>query len=406
MNLRKTPYPYRAMLAICSDLDETPDSRTYFEIMRYLNTEQDTVIGSGVGLETGNTIYFNMPSDQFSYWNTDDAGREKVRALIRSGHIDCLHSFGDLATTRNHAGRALDELSRHGCRMEVWVDHAIAPTNFGGDIMAGSGDLPGTEAYHADLSCDFGIRYIWRGRITSVTGQETKRRLAGIFHPSRPISSARTLAKEFAKGILGRSEGQKYEMHPVNRISHPAILRDGRPITEFLRMNPFPGGVNLSATADGIAEVLTVEMLDRLVERQGISVLYTHLGKITGHGQPFGEHTRAAFSLLAKYQREGKVLVTTTRRLLGYCALTSRIRTENGGGNGDPCELRTEFCPTGSPQEDPDGLTVYLNEGNEPRRITLNGAEVRGLVRNPPDHTGQSSISIPWSRRSFPDISK
>ena len=56
--------------------------------------------GPGVGLEVGNSIYFDMPPGQFAYWNTDDAGRAMVRALIRSGHIDCLHSFGDLATTR------------------------------------------------------------------------------------------------------------------------------------------------------------------------------------------------------------------------------------------------------------------------------------------------------------------
>ncbi len=88
-------------------------------------------MGPGVGLEVGNSIYFDMPPDQFAYWNTDDAGREMVRALIRSGHIDCLHSYGDLATTRRHAARALDELARHDCRLRVWIDHGTAATNFG-----------------------------------------------------------------------------------------------------------------------------------------------------------------------------------------------------------------------------------------------------------------------------------
>ena len=32
--LRRFPYPYRAALAICSDLDETPDAATYFELLR------------------------------------------------------------------------------------------------------------------------------------------------------------------------------------------------------------------------------------------------------------------------------------------------------------------------------------------------------------------------------------
>ena len=100
VRLRRFPYPYRAMLAICSDLDETPDRHVYWETMKFLNTTEETTMGSGVGLEVGNSIYFDMPPDQFAYWNTDDAGREMVRSLIQSGHIDCLHSYGDLATTR------------------------------------------------------------------------------------------------------------------------------------------------------------------------------------------------------------------------------------------------------------------------------------------------------------------
>jgi len=129
--MRSIPYPYRAMLAICSDLDETPDRHVFWEIMRFLNTTEETTIGQGVGLEVGNSIYFDMPPGQFAYWNTDDKGREMVRILIQSGHIDCLHSYGDLATTRKHAARALEELTAHDCKLEVWIDHGRAITNFG-----------------------------------------------------------------------------------------------------------------------------------------------------------------------------------------------------------------------------------------------------------------------------------
>ena len=31
VQLRQLPYPYRAMLAICSDLDETPNRSVYWE---------------------------------------------------------------------------------------------------------------------------------------------------------------------------------------------------------------------------------------------------------------------------------------------------------------------------------------------------------------------------------------
>jgi len=42
----KPGYPYRAMLAICSDPDETADAHVCFEIMRFLNTMRSTAIRS------------------------------------------------------------------------------------------------------------------------------------------------------------------------------------------------------------------------------------------------------------------------------------------------------------------------------------------------------------------------
>jgi hypothetical protein len=116
VQVRPFPYPYKAMVAICSDLDGTLDRDQYLGIARFLNTEEATPAGKGVGLEVGNTLYFDMPDDQFSYWNTDDQGRAAVRRLIRSGHIDCFHSFGDLATARDHARRALEEAGPRGTR--------------------------------------------------------------------------------------------------------------------------------------------------------------------------------------------------------------------------------------------------------------------------------------------------
>src|SRR5262245_43007780 len=60
VEVARYPYPYRAMIAICSDLDETPNWTVYREIMRFLNTTESTSMGRGVGLEVGNSIYFMM----------------------------------------------------------------------------------------------------------------------------------------------------------------------------------------------------------------------------------------------------------------------------------------------------------------------------------------------------------
>jgi hypothetical protein len=395
--LRAHPYPYRATLAICSDLDETPDRHVYREIARYLNTGEETAMGPGLGLEVGNTIYFDMPPDQFAYWNTDDEGRDLVRALIRAGFIDCFHSFGDLATTRAHAGRALDELERHGCRMEVWIDHARAVTNLGADIMCGQGDVPGAAAYHADLSRAFGVSYVWRGRVTSVVGQDVPRRLAGIVQGGHLLASARTLAKEAAKGLLAQAGSEKYAMHRDNSVLRPVTLRDGGAAREFLRCNPHWAAVDEGETADGLAEVVTASMLDRLTHGGGACVLYTHLGKIRDRARPFGPPTCAALERLAVRSRSREILVTTTRRLLGArrAALEALVESRPDASGA----LRVEVTYAG-PAADLDGLTVYVPDPQR-AQVFVNGAAA-ACVANPSDETGRASVSLPWPRLAFP----
>ena len=356
----------------------------------------------------GNTIYFDMPPDEFAYWNTDDAGRAMVQTLIQSGHIDCLHSYGDFATTREHAGAALDELVRHGCRIEVWVDHRVAPTNFGADIMQGSGDVPGAAAYHADLTCGYGVQYVWRGRVTSVIGQDVPRELGGIFTTQHVRASTKTLAKELAKGVLGRGGHPKYLMHGANKVLRSTRLRDGHPVFEFMRSNPYWGGVENADTADGLVYTLTPATLSRLLAREGVSIFYTHLGKGAQPEEPLHGAARQALRALAELFRGGKLLVTTTRRLLGYRravrevgmkveaeprALQIQLSTDTNGRAG-----MSDLSVT-----DLNGLTFYVPDP-ERTRITINGREVQGLRRNHADHTGRRSVSLPWPPLEFPSL--
>jgi hypothetical protein len=399
LTLRPFPYPYQAMLAICSDLDETPNRHAYFEIMRFLNTREETSIGRGVGLEVGNTIYFDMPADQFAYWNTDDTGRAMVRDLIRSGHIDCLHSYGDFATTRKHAGRALDELTRHDCRLEAWVDHGTAPTNFDGGIMKGRGDVQDSPVYHADLTMGFGIKYVWCGRVTSVIGQNIERNLSGIWSTSHPLDSGKTIMKEFSKGLLGHFNNKKYAMHAANRIIRRSKLRDNQEVYEFMRCNPCWGGVSVNDTATGITDVLTKTMLQKLAARRGSCILYTHLGKNGGNVKIFNNATQKAFALLSQFMREGKILVSTTRRLLGYCNAKEKISV-SAAHISDNYNIKLLYMGN---IDDLAGLTIYIPIMKN-IRVWINDNESRAFQHNPPDQTGQCSISLPWKKLEFPQI--
>lgn len=402
--LRQIPYPYKALLAICSDLDETPHRQTYRETVRFLNSTHTTSMGPGVGLETGNTIYFDMPPRQFAYWNTDEAGRAMLRTLIQSGHVDCLHSFGDLATSRADAARSLDDLAQHGCRLQVWIDHAVAPSNFGADIMRGSGDVPDHPAFHADLTCAYGIKYVWKGRITSVIGQRAARRLAGIYSARHPLDSAATISRELAKGALARLGQEKYRMHHANDVLRRVRLRNGAPVYEFLRSNPHWGGVSRGETAAGLSSVLTDTFLDTLEARRGSCVLYTHLGKVPDAQRPLPPATCAALRRLAQRQADGRVLVTTTRRLLGYAHATRNVTVvASRAGDWQDVDVTLGHDSPAASETDLAGLSIYVDDPAH-TRVRVHGREVPRFVANPPDETGRRSLSLPWTPLVLPPI--
>lgn len=396
VSIRPIPYPYRAMLAICSDLDETPSQHNYIETMRYLNTTEITTMGQGLGLEVGNTIYFDMPPDQFSYWNADTKGRAILRMLIKSGHIDCLHSYGDLATTRAHAERALVELTKYDCKFDVWIDHGIAPSNFGKDIMRGQGDIVGSEVYHADLTTAFGIKYVWMGRVTSVIGQDVKRSLRGIWNHKHPIKSFKTFLKEYAKGLLAYAGNTKYAMHKSNQVLRETHLRNGHQILEFMRSSPHWGGISFNDRADGLSEVLTDKILSLLIKRGGISIVYNHLGKAK-RNEFFSPSTKKALDLLARYSQDNKILITTTSRLLQYCRMIHDVNLSISKRND---HLYIDVCTKDSLKELA-GLSIYSSISRN-THMTINGIETKNLQHNAADHTGRTSMSLPWQPLEFP----
>lgn len=401
IELRKYPYPYRAMLSICSDLDETPNQDIYFETARYLNTSEETLLGKGVALEVGNTIYFDMPEHNFSYTNTDDDGRKKIHQLIDSGHIDCLHSFGDFVCERQTIELYWQKIQSGKRPIEVWVDHARAPSNLDNDIMAGFGAIPGAAAYHSDLTVQSGLlAFIWKGRVSSIVAQNVSRSYRGIFNRLNIKDSCKTIALEFIKAWLARLGSVKYAMHKTNKVLRETKLVDGSSVLEFMRCNPSWQGVSSFDTARGIHNILTKTVLDTLVKQQGCSIFYSHLGKVNSKASPFTDDTCQAFELLKKYQTDKQILVTTTRRLLGYLRSKERL-TFNCVQNGDETYINVQ---SGFSLEDLQGLTWYCDN---PRLVHMfiNGQDITPQLQiNPKDYTNRSSLSLAWLPLNFPKL--
>lgn len=394
LQLRRFPYPYRAMITICSDLDETKDWETYVEIARFMNTNESTRMGQGVGLEIGNTMYFEMQRGELSYWSLDATQRAQCRSLIKSGHIDCIHSFGDLAETRADAEKALNELARHQCELKVWVDHAQAPTNIGADIMEGHGDDPGHRAYHADLLVNFGVEYFWIGRVTSQIAQGARYRPGSQWDRRYPVDSLMRLLKDVAKSILSYSPHSKFSMHRGNRLMRNRKLRDGRSVIEFIRCDPHPKGISFGDNGRGIAEVLSTRNLEHLIARKGVSIIYTHLGKKLEADEHFPAATVDAFRRLKKFSVSRRLLVTTTRKLLDYERCYHEAACEG------VVVVDGKIRLTRSELERWEGLTFYSDvEGLE---LIVDGQPSNDLIRNAADETGRLSYSLAWKSLEWP----
>jgi len=206
--LRKFPYPYRAAIAICSDIDNTESLEKFLEIQKFLDTREMTSMGEGVGLEIGNSFFFYEPPDgAISYFLSGPPVRETIISFIKSDQIDVMHSYGKKSDfTREDAIRSLVELKKNNCNIDVWVDHDKSKSNFGDDVTFGLGDHPDSKAYHADLTLNYGIKFVWLGRVTMIVGQSdaiTLETFTSIFDSDHPLYSLINISKEIAKNAMG-----------------------------------------------------------------------------------------------------------------------------------------------------------------------------------------------------------
>ncbi|OHB76613.1 MAG: hypothetical protein A2Z25_06115 [Planctomycetes bacterium RBG_16_55_9] len=209
------------------------------------------------------------------------------------------------------------------------------------------------------------------------------------------------------KRQLARAGSAKYAIHGPNEILRPAVLRDGRAVYEFIRCNPHWGGVSSCDQGRHIGEVLTDEFLTRLVEREGTCILYTHLGKIDDPEVPFNKRAVTAFRRLAEEFCTGRILGTTTQRLLEYRrAVRETGWTITQDANHDHIAVQTQSDDNISRrlcEADLAGLTFYVSDPSI-ISMSIDGRAVVHLGSNGPDHTGRRSVSLPWLTLEFPSI--
>lgn len=410
VTLRPFPYPYRAGLAICNDIDGTKTLERFLTIQEFLNTGNDTRMEQGLGLEIGNSFFPYTPDDSFGYFSSRPADREVIETLIKSGYIDCLHSFGDGAHSRADVLRALDELERSGCKLDVWVDHSRAPSNFGKDTTPGLGDVPGSPIYHADATLAYGIKFVWMGRGSSIVGHGVPFSLGSfthLFDPAHPGHTTRNIAKELVKTILAYMGNRRFAIHCHNRLVRVACLRDGQYVYEFNRCNNYWRGLAYGHNRVGLAYVIRRKALTSLIDAGGYMIIYTHLGIGPDDSPLIPTETQNALRGLAEAYRVGEIYVSTTSRLLSYhlnhCCLQWSYGVSDEGwtlitihGVADPL-----FGPHLPTVEELQGITFYVPDRRK-ANIRLGNDQLTTIERNAGDHTGKESINVPRTFLSYP----
>ena len=123
-------------------------------------------------------------------------------------------------------------------------------------------------------------------------------------------------------------------------------------------------------------------------------------------GRPRGVLTKFGISRVRfrDMAHRGEILVTTTRRALGFCLARRHIRFQSDCAEGC-CTIRiaTRNGTMHHGPSDLDGLTFYVDDPGR-TRLFIDNAEVPNLLRHPPDSSGRRSVSLPWRRLVFPGL--
>jgi hypothetical protein len=401
--LRKFPYPYKATMAICSDIDGTTTVDEFLEIHKFLNSKEMTSMGRGVGLEIGDSfMMYAAPTCAFSYYSASPENAQIIEKFIRTGCIDSIHSYGEKVDfTRKDAIEAIKELSDNGCKVDVWVDHATTVDNLGDDRTFGLGDHPDSSAYHSDITLAYGIKFVWLGRITTVIGQSvpiTLKTFSSIYDSRYPVDSLKNMVKESAKNVLAVFGNRKYAMHKSYDLVRIAKLDDGQKVYEFLRFDNYWKGVAEGATSKRLAYVISKRTLERLKEAGGYMVVYTHLGKNSDCSQVIAEETQVALRDLASEYERGNIYITTTSKLLNYY-LNHKYLNWSYDIKGDEVVITISgvedpvfgsFVPT---VQNLQGITFYVPDKDKVQ-IYVGGKEIENIRRNPADYRGRESATI------------
>jgi hypothetical protein len=408
VELRPFPYPYKAGLALCSDIDDTDSSAEFLAIQEYLCTTRTTRWGRGLGLEIGNSFWFYSPKgpSRFNIFDTtgqlDSLSNRIIQDFIRSGYIDCLHTWGDFndsacAFKSEMAGKAAEYFARKGLTVAGWINHGNHNNRQCLGLLGYErGDNPGAGEYNVPYLEKLGVRYI---ETWNVTHRVSLERRAGL-------KDAGWQAYELLVSLKDWIFHGTRDLVTNGRLLNPIRLDDGRVFWRFRRFINADGWMSpRGVVCDYLTHQLKAANLDRLVKAGGYQIVYTHLGANPPGSDYLSPEVRGVLKALAERCDRGEILVTTTTRLLDYNLAVRLLRWKAEQRAGEwVIEIESLADPLHPESEIPlsrlMGITFYTPDPAK-THLFFEGRELEVQI-NPPDHTGRPSVEIPWPRLVYP----
>ncbi|MDP4084438.1 MAG: hypothetical protein Q8934_07445 [Bacillota bacterium] len=394
VELRKFPYPYKSMLALCSDIDGTTLPE-FLDYHRFLNTNVQTEYGKGLGLDVGDTFWMYVGNDdksdfdyknakvkdEMSYWygldNKRPHDKDEILKFLKVGWIDCMHSYGDFTMQKKNevsfnkkfAAPAINELRKQGVYVKVWLDHG-SPSNVQNFVSSNiyrfqKGDNQYSKYYHTNLLIPYGIKFGWG-----------------------PTSS------EFG----------------YNSMIFPRRLKDGNKLWVFSRYSENSRG-NLIWDPEFIDKEFSKQNLESLIDNHQYTIVAEHLG-IRHNKFLFNQNALTSLRYLDQQYVNHNILVARTSRLLNYNLVQQYLDYKATIKNNrtyinivsvnDP--WMGKYIPT---LNDLRGVTFYVDNPHL-SEILLDGKPVNlsYISDNHSDYTGRKSISIKWFNEDINDYTK
>jgi len=380
--------------------------------MKYFNTSQHTKIGKGLDLEIGNTFWFyhNKKNNlqQFSYFDGLSTNyseyKPKLLELLRSGHLDCLHTYGDF----NEGGGfelklaeiAVNELVKNNLKIKVWIGHGDQYNVQNYENFIKNGKPKKYDHYH--LFKDIGIEFMWHGNtsITEIIGQDRK---VNFFEPYIKSTvgkySKQSFIKKLTKNLI--SNLQKYSgitlfdyiFNGNNNSLNKFVLHNGYEVDIFRRFGSWEDDHPLN-----LPNVINKYNLDKLVNYEGVTFFYNHLGKRKSiEKNLYHKNTIESFELLKEYNSINKIFITTTYRLLTYLRTRKKLKYKSYWKNG--C-INIEILNSDIYEKEIEGITFYTPY---PFKTFVFYKNKRLIIeKNSPDFTGKKSVTIKWNKLEYP----